>query len=126
MPPLFVSVIHFMQILHNLILVVVIASITTSTTYAQSWGFTLPGGAGFAYSSGGGGVSVSGGPYGAGVWAGGGPNIYYPSGGGYLGPIYIPQGPAFGGYGPSQSAGYIRRGPISNFTSYWVVYPNIW
>ncbi len=75
-------------------------------------------GAGFAYNSAGGGVAV----------AGGGPTVYYPSGYGYRGPVYIPQGcpGVYGGYGPVPSPGYVRRGPISNFTSYWVTYPNVW
>ena len=128
-PPHFVFAIDFMKTLHHVVLAAVIAGVFTATASAQSWGFTLPGGAGFAYSSGGGGVSVSGGGYGYGgsVWAGG-PTVYYPSACGYRGPVYIPQGApgVFGGYGPVPNAGYIRRGPISNFTSYWVVYPNVW
>ena len=121
MSPLFVFAMDSMKALFYLVLTAAIAGFFTSTASAQSWGFTLPGGAVFAYNSGGGG-------YGGVGWAGGGPTVYYPSACGYRGPVYIPQGCSgvYGGYGPVPSPGYVRRGPISNFTSYWVVYPNVW
>jgi hypothetical protein len=108
-----------------LMIATLFAAILTATSHGQSWGFVLPGGGGFAYSSGRGGVSVASGGYGGAISAGG-PYVYYPSATACQPAIFIPQGPGFGSYGPIPAAGYIRRGPVSNFTSYWVRYPNIW
>ena len=111
-------------------IITAISLLMAASAQAQSWGFTLPGGGGFAYSTGkNGSVSLANGSF---------------SGGSYAacrGPVLIPD------YGATRiavrpsyrrepwchqpvpyvdHAGFVRRGPRTSYTSHWVVYPNVW
>jgi hypothetical protein len=127
-------------------IIIAISFLMAASAQAQSWGFTLPGGGGFAYSSGkGGSISLANSASGGGSYAAvGRPVVYQPSYAGYGGAVLIPDRPRYCGTRiearPSyrqepwyhepvpyrDHAGYIRRGPRTSYTSHWVVYPNVW